>query len=335
MRWVNHAPHPADNRYEVFRFRERAHADAFQARCEAASIPFEKHEEDGEVMFGISRAHFREALRANHLVHAEFRTPFIPHRGWRVGVLVFTGAVLLLALMGWCSTAAAQAVDPGLPWELDVVGRVHVPVAMLGMEPQVVEEGALSAMWEPKTGTEFGLRIHRRLRDGWTLGGGLEWVRREHLVVASYVNDTLGVATRDTFPQLTSLAYRLPLLGGIRIPLGWRSWELQASAGMGLEWRTSENVVSMQVQTDGADHIVQSYLGRARFVSVPVLAEFGVQRAASKGQAGWYVGGFWSSPVGRGAWAENTWQSGFVAEQARDWISLVVTGIDLRLVLPE
>lgn len=102
-----------------------------------------------------------------------------------------------------------------------------------------------------------------------------------------------------------------------------------------MEWKTSETVVSQLVQTDGADHVIQAYQGRTRFVTVPVLAEVGLQKAAEKDRAGWYVGWFWSSPLGRDAWAENTWQSGSVSGLARNWLNLVVTGVDLRLVLPE
>ena len=100
MRWVNHYTHPGDTRYHVFVFREPHYADRFEARCVEEGIAFERHEEGGEVMFGVAKTSFNEALRANHLVHAEFRSHFIAHKGWRWGLLVFTAAVLRLALMG-------------------------------------------------------------------------------------------------------------------------------------------------------------------------------------------------------------------------------------------
>ncbi|MDA0939883.1 MAG: hypothetical protein O2990_02665 [Bacteroidetes bacterium] len=336
MRWVNHHTHPGDTRYHVFVFRELHHAERFEERCNAAGIPFERHEEGGEVMFGIAKNHFKTALHANHMVHAEFRSPFIPDRGWRWGLLMFTGAVVALALLGWLtSTTALGQVESGLPWELDVVSRIHVPSDALGMEPTVVIGQGVSATWIPKVGTEFGLRIHRRLKEGWTLGGGVEWVRREHALVVGYVNDTIGVATSDTLPQMRSLAYRIPVLGGIRVPIGFNDLEIQASGGLGLEWKTSETVVSQLVQTAGADHIVQAYQGRTSYVTVPILAEVGLQRRASGDRPGWYVGWYWSSPLGRDAWAENTWTSGSTSGLARNWLNLVVTGLDVRLVLPE
>lgn len=336
MRWVNHYTHPGDTRYHVFVFRDSLHASRFQERCEDEGIPFERHEEDGESMFGISKVHFGEALRANHLVHAEYRSHFIPSRAWRWGLLVFTGSVIAIALLGWLtSTAAHGQVEAGLPWELDVVSRVHVPSDALGMQPSLVAGQGVEASWTPQVGAEFGLRIHRRLKEGWTLGGGVEWVRREHGLVVQYRNDTLGIATSDTLSPMRSLAYRLPLLGGIRVPLGYEDLEIQASAGLGLEWKTSETVVSELVQTSGADHIVQAYQGRTKYVTVPVLAEVGLQRRAEGNRPGWYVGWFWSSPIGRDAWAENTWTSGSTSGLARNWLNLVVTGLDVRLVLPE
>lgn len=336
MRWVNHHTHPGDTRYHVFVFREPQHATRFEERCSASGIPFERHEEEGEVMFGIAKTHFKGALHANHMVHAEFRSPFIPDRGWRWGLLVFTGVVVALALLGWLtSTTAHGQVESGLPWELDVVTRVHVPSEALGMEPTIVVGQGLNATWTPKVGAEFGLRIHRRLKDGWTLGGGVEWVRREHALVVGYVNDTVGVSTSDTLPQMRSLAYRIPLLGGIRIPIGFNDLEIQASGGLGLEWKTSETVVSQLVQTAESNRVVQAYQGRTRYVTLPVLAEVGVQRRAMGDRPGWYVGWYWSSPLGRDAWAENTWTAGSTSGLARNWLNLVVTGLDVRIVLPE
>lgn len=336
MRWVNHYTHPGDTRYHVFVFREAHYVSRFESRCQEEGIPYEKHDEGEEVMFGIAKTHFSEALRANHLVYAEFRSHFIPSRSWRWGLLVFTAAVLGLALMGWLtSTTAHGQVEAGLPWELDVVARAHVPSDALGMQPTFVQDRGIDATWTPRSGTEFGLRIHRRLKEGWTLGGGVEWIRREHGLVVGYTNDTLGIATVDTLPQMRSLAYRLPLLAGIRVPLGYNDLEIQASGGLGVEWKTSETVISQLVQGPGVERVVQAYQGRTRFITVPVMAEVGIQKRAKDGQPGWYVGWFWSSPLGRDAWAENTWVSNSVSGLARNYLNLVVTGLDMRLVLPE
>ena len=336
MRWVNHYTHPGDTRYHVFVFGEQAHADRFEERCAAAEIEVERHEEEGEWMFGVAKTNFKQAMKANHLVHAEFRSHFIPNVTWRWGLLVFTGAVVLLALLGWLTSNAAYGqMESGLPWELDVVSRVHVPSDFFGMGSTTVSDEGLSSEWMPRVGSEFGLRIHRRLREGWTLGGGLEWVRREHLIVVGFNQDSLGISSLDTLPQMRSLAYRLPLLGGVRIPLGWKELELQASGGLGLEWKTSETVVGDVFSTNGSNRIVEAYQGRTRYLSVPVIVELGLQKRASKDKPGWYLGWYWSSSPGQNAWAESTWQQGSLFSSARNWLNQVVTGIDLRLVLPE
>ena len=167
------------------------------------------------------------------------------------------------------------------------------------------------------------------------LGGCLEWIRREHVIVVAYSNVSLGWTALDTLPGMRSLAYRIPFLGGIRIPMGWKDLEVQSSIGVAVEWKTSETIVSQLVQTDGQDHIVQAYQGRTRYVTLPIIAEIGIQRWAKKKQPGWYLGWHWSSPIGRSAWAENTWASGSTAGVARNFLSLVNTGLDIRLVLPE
>ena len=243
MRWINHHTHPGDTRYHVFVFGEQEHAVRFESRCREESIPYEKHEENGEVMFGIAKTHFAEALRANHLVHAEFRTHFIPNKGWRWGLLVFTGSIIALAVLGWLtSTSALGQVESGMPWELDIVGRVHVPSDLFGMEPAVLEDNGIAATWSPISGTEFGLRIHRRLKEGWTVGGGLEHVRREHAVVVMHQR-LFGHSHRGHDAANEEFGLPHSTGGCIRLPLGWKELEWMASGGVGLEWKTSETIV--------------------------------------------------------------------------------------------
>lgn len=109
MRWTNWYLHPGDNRYHVFEFRSAALADEYQADLEEAGIAFERaprEEEQGAVVerFGIHRSDFQAALRVNHLLHGRHRRPFIPNAGLRWAMLLITGAVLGLAIMGWMSS---------------------------------------------------------------------------------------------------------------------------------------------------------------------------------------------------------------------------------------
>ena len=221
----------------MFVFREPHYADRFEERCVEEDIAFERHEEGGEVMFGVAKTSFTEALRANHLVYAEFRSHFIPHKGWRWGLLVLTSAVLGLALMGWLtSTTAHGQVEAGLPWELDVLARMHVPVGALGMEATQVEGQGIDAVWTPRVGSDLGLRIHRRLKDGWTLGGGgVDSPRTRHC--GGLQQRFAGIERPGHLATDAQFGLSHPHSGGIRIPLGWNDLEVQSSLGLPLNGR--------------------------------------------------------------------------------------------------
>ena len=333
MRWTNHFIHPGDNRYHVFAFREQGHAEEFEGRLGGEGISFERHQEDGEWLFAVKRSEFREALRQNHLVHAAHRDPFIPLRGWRWALLVFTGLVVGLAVLGWLTSSTAQAQE--LPWELDVLARVQVPVEAMGVTSVSMAEGGLSSTWHPQVGSDFGLRINRRLKEGWSVASGLEWIRRDHLVITAMQVDSLNVSTVDTLPKLTSISYRLPVLAGYRLPVGVNDWEVIAGVGLGLEWRTSETMVGGAIQDGAMSRQVQAYSGRSRFWSFPLMAEFGFQKPADGDELGWYVGWHWSSPLGRTTWAESTWQLNSLGAGSRNWLHHTVAALEVRLILPE
>ena len=106
MRLTNWYTHPADNRYHVFEFRNADMADEFQRDLEAAGVEFEREvpsqDADEEVArFGVHRSLFKEALQVNHLLHGRHRSPFIAHKGLRWFMLLFTAAMLGLAIAGW------------------------------------------------------------------------------------------------------------------------------------------------------------------------------------------------------------------------------------------
>ena len=162
-------------------------------------------------------------------------------------------------------------------------------------------------------GSDVGLRIHRRLKDGWTLGGGVEWIRREHDIVV-VTPTTLGLTCTGHVATDAQFGLSIPFSRGHSYPLGWNDLEVQSSLGLGVEWKTSETVVSQLVQTPGQDHIVQAYQGRTRTSLCLSLPKSGFNDGPEA--TGWYVGWHWSSPLGRSAWAENTWASG---STARDW----------------
>ena len=160
MRWTNYFIHPGDNRYYVFSFRETEHAEEYEKMLRIAEVPFERHEEDDQWLFGVPRTHFREALRCNHLVHAQHRTKFIPVAGLRHTLLIVTGAVLLVALVGALSNAGnAQGRTP--EWELGVSTVGVFPLEAVGYESIQADDEGLTLQWQPQAGSGFGLRLHQ------------------------------------------------------------------------------------------------------------------------------------------------------------------------------
>ena len=106
--------------------------------------------------------------------------------------------------------------------------------------------------------------------------------------------------------------------------------------GVAVEWKTSETVVSQLVQTEGQDHMWSRHIKAERVTPpCPSSRKSASNAGPRRSKPGWYVGWHWSSPIGRSAWAENTWASGSTAGVARNYLSLVNTGLDVRLVLPE
>ena len=145
-------------------------------------------------------------------------------------------------------------------------------------------------------------------------------------------NDTLGIATLDTLSQMRSLAYRLPLLAGIRVPLGYNDLEIQAVEPWG-GWKTSETVISQLVQGPDVERVVQAYQGRTRFITVPVMAEVGLQRRAKDGQPGWYVGWF-GRVLGTGCLGGEHLGVEFRVGLGPGYLNLVVTGLDVSWFCP-
>jgi hypothetical protein len=106
MRLTNWYTHPADNRYHVFEFHDAGMAEEFQRDLQSAGIEFEREvpvrgAEEEVARFGVHRSLFKQALKVNHLLHGRHRVPFIAHKGLRWFMLLFTAALVGLAVVGW------------------------------------------------------------------------------------------------------------------------------------------------------------------------------------------------------------------------------------------
>ena len=104
MRLTNYYEHPGDNRYYVFEFSTDDLANEFEALLVSRSVVFERHfdgEDSQNVLFGIHRDRLRDAMWCNNMVYAKHRKPFISNTFFRWFVLLFTTALVALAVMGY------------------------------------------------------------------------------------------------------------------------------------------------------------------------------------------------------------------------------------------
>ena len=98
MNLMNYYIHPADNRFYVFEFRDVQRTIHFEGLLADYNISFEKFVDDEgeftEFKYGIAKADFKQALRANNLTEAKYRKPMLSEP-WMRYLLVITMAVLI------------------------------------------------------------------------------------------------------------------------------------------------------------------------------------------------------------------------------------------------
>ena len=331
MRLTNYFIHPTDNRYYVFSFREEHHSVIFHKLLVVQDIPFEFHEDDelkygAKYLFGVPRTNFKEALKQNHLLYADIRSPFIPNKYVRWILFFITAVFLLLAILGALSTKMnAQTFNTKSVWELSVLARINTPFSMLGVDDEVFEESGLASVWSPKIGQEFGMRVQYRLKENWSFGTGIQWVRRNYSIEFNYRNDTLAVNDFDTIPQLRTVGYRIPIFAEARVPLGL-GYFVSATVGFVVDIKPSDSYVN----TDN----YEAYLGRVRWASLPLLSEIGLFKEPKVEKPGWYLGIYWSRGLGRSIWVEQVVQ--FESDYriiSRGYLNSTLAGIELRILL--
>lgn len=109
MQLTNYYDHPSDNRYMVYQFYESEHADAFEAMLVADKVVFERfldeEEERPRILFGVHKTHKKRSNHANFMVHAKYRSPFIPNVILRYSVLIITIVMIAMAVIGYIKSA--------------------------------------------------------------------------------------------------------------------------------------------------------------------------------------------------------------------------------------
>ena len=339
MRWTNYFIHPGDNRYYVFSFNEDEHADTFAERLERAGIAFERHREENEWLFGVARSHFKQALNANHLVYAQYRTKFIPVTGLRNTMLLVTLGAIVLALIGYFSTQAnAQQIKRQSPWSLSVGALFVVPLEAVGLELVTASNEGLEAVWNPKGGNGFGARIRRDINNQWSLALGLETMRLladwELKYVPDWeVNTNEEGALSDTL-RLRSSRYRMPFLGTVRVPVNNKT-ELSAAAGMSLDFLLSDVFTAGYQQNDAiySDYSVEE--NRQQRWSLPLRADIGIKiKGATSDDIAFYLGATYWREWNSNRWGEAQWTQGLDASKVRIFLPQSAFAVDFRIFLP-
>jgi len=333
MRWTNYFIHPGDNRYYVFSFAEPEHAEEYEEMLRTEEVPFERHEEDGQWLFGVPRSHFRKALHCNHLVHANHRTKFIPVDGLRYTLLVVTGAVLAVALVGALS-ASISAQGRVSDWELGVSISGVIPLEAVGYESIQANDEGLTLEWQPQTGSGFGLRLHRNFKSStWSVETGLETLRMRSNWGLTFGSEISDGETADTL-SLRAGRYRLPLLAQTKVPLNKR-WALYAGGGVCIDFLLSDVFTTGYQQIGPIYHEYQVEENRQRRWTVPLRAEVGIlYRGADTKKAGIYAGCIWWREWSTNRWGEAQWERDLEKANVRIFMPQAGFAFELRIILP-
>ena len=324
VRFTNHFPHPADNRYEVFAFRDPQRASDFKQRCIADAIPFEYDEEGEELLFGIHKNYLDRAHHHNMAVIAAHRKPFIPHSGLRWTVLLGTLVAVLLALAGAWNAARSQQ-SRILEWSL----AGFTPAAWAGVENIPGESDGLTCLWQPSWGSGFGARITTPTRGAWSWSTGLQLVRLRSTWSMQHASGTEGELV------LRTVRYRIPVLAGTRVPMT-SATAIHLLLGPVLDFMPSDAVTSGEATSaDSTYHSFMARESRIRGWAVPLSAEVGISWRSRPDAWGLYLGGFFSQELARNRWGEAAWAAGSEpTESVRFWSGLATAGVEVRVILP-
>ena len=103
---VNYVKHPTNPNYIVYRFPDSNRADSFQSELELKGIWFERGEEEKKSrtyhLIGIHKNDYKVTERLNYLVEAKHKKPLIPFKAMRYSLILISGILLTLALIGYC-----------------------------------------------------------------------------------------------------------------------------------------------------------------------------------------------------------------------------------------
>ncbi|MCT4562211.1 MAG: hypothetical protein N4A41_12640 [Crocinitomicaceae bacterium] len=104
---VNYVQHPENSKYIVFRFADMNRAAFFESRLAEKEIWFEKGDEmkrnTNFQLYAIHSTDFKLVEKINYETEAKFKKPIIPSKILRYSLLLFSGIIMTLTLIGYCS----------------------------------------------------------------------------------------------------------------------------------------------------------------------------------------------------------------------------------------
>ncbi|MBL4862380.1 MAG: hypothetical protein JKY09_05115 [Crocinitomicaceae bacterium] len=104
--FVNYVQHPTNQSYIVYRFVDAKRATSFEAALVVKEIWFEKDHDEKRgrkyTLFGVHKNDFKKTERINFDVEATHKKPFIPNKIFRYSIMLISGTILTLALIGYC-----------------------------------------------------------------------------------------------------------------------------------------------------------------------------------------------------------------------------------------
>lgn len=105
---VNYTRHPSDPNYIVYRFGDVNRANSFEEALIEQKIDYEKDSEERKTvtiyMFATHKNDHKKTTQINYDVEAKHHKPFIPYKGFRYFMILFSATVLILAFMGYCKS---------------------------------------------------------------------------------------------------------------------------------------------------------------------------------------------------------------------------------------
>ncbi len=103
---VNYIRHPENADYVVFRFVDENRANHFEETLNDQTIWFEREQDQIKTrtvhLFAIHKNDYKKVTQINFLTEAQFRTPMIPTKGLRYGLIIVTLTLIVISIIGFC-----------------------------------------------------------------------------------------------------------------------------------------------------------------------------------------------------------------------------------------